>query len=205
MTTVARVLYENHRSEPKAFGPHALVCAMVDDHLGMVGARLASGVVDCVPRKGRDKLLRDCREAAEQMFAPLPRAARFAVIDGDALHAVGALGLAADATLEARRVALGRHYPDVTFVVLDADRPGDSNTEGLLRLIARCLELAPDDPLVLGALGKRLIERDRLFHRAANAQPGVRASILAAQPSLATLVVALADLVRPALAAAVPR
>lgn len=199
MIAVARVLYENHRSEPKAFGPHALVCALVDDHLGLPGARVAQTLIDCVPRKGRDKLLRDCRESAEQIFAPLPREARFAVIDGDELHAVAGLGLAADATLEARRAALGRCYPGVTFVVPDADRPGDSNTEGLLRLIARCLELAPGDPLVVGALKKRLIERDRLFHRAANAQPAIRACILASQPSLAALVEALAVLVRLAL------
>lgn len=197
MTVVARVLYENHRSEATEYGLHTLVCAMADDQCGAPGSWTARGVVKCATRNGRDKLLRDCREP-ERSFASLPREARFAVIDGDELHAVGTLGLAADASLDIRRAALERAYPGVTFIVPDADRPATSNTEGLLRLTAQCLGLAEHDATLVNALVKgrgSMIARDRLFNRAAAAPASVRACILQGQPSLARLVTALAALV----------
>lgn len=40
MTWVARVLYENKRSDDKAYALHQLVCAMVDDGLGITVRRL---------------------------------------------------------------------------------------------------------------------------------------------------------------------
>ena len=120
------------------------------------------------------------------------------LIDGDELHAVGTLGLAADASLDIRRAALERAYPGVTFIVPDADRPATSNTEGLLRLTAQCLGLAEHDATLVNALVKgrgSMIARDRLFNRAAAAPASVRACILQGQPSLARLVTALAALV----------
>lgn len=86
----------------------------------------------------------------------------------------------------------------------DAAQPRDSNTERIVAVAAACLGRGADDPVVVRALRKgrgAMADRDRLFHNAADAQPAIRAGILAAQPSLAALVAALAALVGPALAA----
>lgn len=78
MRWVARVLYENRRTDQKEFALHKLVCAMVDDELGMLPYTTGK-IVDGMPRKGIDKLLRDCSN--DLVFAGLPAGSRFAVVD----------------------------------------------------------------------------------------------------------------------------
>jgi len=198
MTWVARVLYENKRSDDKAYPLHQLVCAMVDDELGITGAPFAQDRIAGMPRGGRDNLLRDCGDRVDDTFAGLRPEGRFALVDGDEIHL--ALDLAADASLAQRRAALEARYPAVRMFMPDAGHPRSSNTEGLLQAVASCLGMAEDDRLLVSALRKQRNSRnnrDQIFARAAWGQRPARDCIRAAQPTLATLVDALAELLRP--------
>jgi hypothetical protein len=199
----ARVLYENHRSDAKQFGLHDFLCAMVDDAMEMSGRWVAKSYIEGVPRNGRDKLLRDCGERAEIVFGDLTRNSRFAIVDGDKI--AEKTGLASGASLEQIRQALPVRYPAVRIVIPDADSPAGSNTEGLLRSLADCLGLSPDQHELQTALGKgrtSLSARDEVFYKALGvAQRVARDRFREKQPTLAGLVDELAELVRPALTA----
>ncbi|MEZ4401596.1 MAG: hypothetical protein R3B06_16340 [Kofleriaceae bacterium] len=203
MTKVAKVLYENSTNQANNYPLHDMICAMVDDQLGRTDQWFARNWIDGNPRRGRDKLLRDCAaHSVERTFGALPRSARFALIDGDKLEEP--LELPASASLDRRRVALAEKFPDVQLFMPDADQPQASNTEGLLVQLATCLGLGSGDATMTRALGQKdLLARDKLFARAAAAgQRTVRDCIRAAQPSLAGMVDKLTTLVCAATVAA---
>ena len=88
MIFVARILYEDQRNEARQYPLHTLVCAMADDQLEKTGLRFALGLVDGVPRNGKNKLLHDRGERVDQAFAGLdpeqneqPRGHHAAAID----------------------------------------------------------------------------------------------------------------------------
>ncbi|NJM90939.1 MAG: hypothetical protein HC863_01275 [Myxococcales bacterium] len=193
----ARILYENHRSDNNGFGLHLLICAMVGDRLG-VDAYTAKNHLDGNPRKGVSYVLRDCGERVGDAFPDLPREARFALVDGDALHTE--LGMPATSDLDARRAELTKRYPEVQMFTPDAPTANGSNTEALLRSAAQGLGYAEDDRTLVSALGKNRNARDKIFFAAADSPtPSVRALFRERQPSVAKLVDALAELVRPRL------
>ncbi len=196
MTYVAKVLYENQRNEAKQYPLHTLVCALVDDQLEKTSLRFALGLVDGVPRSGKNKLLRDCRERVHQMFAGLARERRFALIDGDQLG--DELGHEGAATLDTVRQALAKQYPDVQMFTPDADHRRRSNTEAIVTAVASCLGIPLTDVRVRAALDKDMISRDRLFANAANGPRHVRDQLRGHQPSLAGLADTIADLLRSA-------
>lgn len=197
----ARILYENHRDEQgPSFGLHELLCVMVDDQLNNT-TRSAKRYINGMPRNGVDKLLRDCSERVEKVFADLPVTARFAIVDGDKI--ASKLDLPASASLRQIHQALLAKYPAVQMLVPDAITPAQSNTEGLLQVIADCLSLPADDTQLQLALQKgrhALNSRDKIFQRAVRIeQRSARECFRQAQPALAKLVDALAELVRPAM------
>lgn len=196
MSFLARILYENHRKEDKGFMLHDLVCAFVADALG----ELVHGIkrhVDGVPRDGVDRLLADCGDDVEDMFKGLGPDQRFALVDGDEIDS--RLKIAAAASMEERRKALVAQYPAVQMFVIDADRPRDSNTEGLVKVVARCAGVPESDRSLKNALGKRKAatsDRDLILKKAAYGSRAVRDCIRAAQPAIAALVDVLAAVLR---------
>jgi hypothetical protein len=203
MIPLARVLYENHRNGAGQFGLHQFLCAMVDDALGVSGYWFTKNHVNGITRHGRDKLLEDCGELAEDMFADLAPRARFAIIDGDKV--AEKIGLPVNAALSQIRAALRQRYPAVQILVPDASIPMQSNTEGLLRTLVHCMGWPPSDARLTTALTKSrhaLTARDEIFYNAlAINQRSARDRFREKQPTLAGLVDELAELVRPALAA----
>ncbi len=196
MTRVALVLYENSTNQSANYPLHNLICAMVDDQLGRSGEWVARNRIGGNPRRGRDRLLRDCRApAVERAFGSLPRSGRFALVDGDKIEQV--LKLPGNSDLAQRRAALAEQYPEVQIFVPDASKVRASNTEGLLTQVAVCLGLSNDDVTVKRARDdKDMVARDTLFARAAARERGVRDCLRDAQPSLAAMVDALAALIR---------
>lgn len=198
MTLIARILYENGRNADRHFALHDLLCAMVDDMLEeSVGT--ARTRIDGMPRGGRDRLIGDCRERRDDVFAGFPATHRFALVDGDEIHQHLAITIPASASLAERRVALTTACPGVQMYMPDGAHPRESNTEGILRVVVRCLGLALDAPDAAIALEKKkgaANRRDILLNKAAWGPRAPRDCIRLAQPTLANLVDALADLSR---------
>lgn len=195
MRWVARVLYENHRTDQKEFALHKLVCAMVDDELGML-PYTAGKIVDGMPRKGIDKLLRDCSN--DLVFVGLPAGSRFAVVDGDELPA--RVGLKDSSSLQDVEQALLLQYPGVHFALPEAEKRSQSNTEQLLRCLADCLGLPANDPNLVRALDKRSssrTDRDVVFGSAlGHTKRAARDCFRGKQPPLDVLVRKLAAIVK---------
>lgn len=188
----ARVLYEDQRGDPKGFMLHDLICALVMDARGDLSINDVKRQVDGNPRGGVDRLLRECRDDVEMVFQGLAPAQRFALVDGDEIHRC--LDVPAAATMDQRRHALRVQYPAVQLFLIDADHPRDSNTEGLLQVVARCAGVPADDPTLARAIGKKAAkaERDRILKQAAYGPRAVRDCVRSEQPSLAALADALA-------------
>ncbi len=201
MRWVARVLYENHRTEEKGFNLHQLVCAMVDDELGC-SPFTTKDFVHCMTRKGVDKLLTDCADGL--VFDGFADSARFAVVDGDELHK--RLSLAATCSLSDVREALSQRYRGIHFAIPDAPTRKQSNTEELLRCVARCRGLPDTDEALKRALRKgpnARTDRDLIFGRAlGEGHRSARDCVRRAQPPIDELVRKLAEVVRPRLPAA---
>lgn len=195
MRWVAWVLYENHRTDQKEFALHKLVCAMVDDELGMLPYTTGK-IVDGMPRKGIDKLLRDCSN--DLVFAGLPAGSRFAVVDGDELPA--RVGLKDSSSLQDVEQALLEKYPGVHFAIPEAGKRSQSNTEQLLRCLADCLGLPANDPNLVRALDKRSssrTDRDVVFGSAlGHTKRAARDCLRGKPPPLDVLVRKLAAIVK---------